>query len=276
MSKKNQLYRFAFLFLLLAACSADLNKDAFVIKGYDCTQMKQTILEDPLEEISGITYDAQHKLFLAINDEHGAVYVLDPVTFSITSKLHFAEKGDYEEIQYFNNQIYVLRSDGQVYKMNFTGTEIFDVVVFQYTGPKAEFESFYIKNNTLVLIPKNYKQGTKNSQTLGYIIDANTGQYISENDFKLNWADVKGSVLLHPSAVAVHPQTREIYLLASIEKLLLVTDRSGKLAAEYKLDPKQFQQPEGITFDAEGNLFISNEAGEKKPTIISIPIQTKN
>ena len=36
----------------------------------------------------------------------------------------------------------------------------------------------------------------------------------------------------------------------------------GKIKASYKLDPKIYKQPEGITFTPNGDLIISNEFGE--------------
>jgi uncharacterized protein YjiK len=67
---------------------------------------------------------------------------------------------------------------------------------------------------------------------------------------------------LKPSAAAINPVTNELYIIASINKLLIIADRKGNVKEVYPLDPKIYKQPEGITFTPSGDLLISNEAGE--------------
>ncbi len=271
--KKNTLYFLTAAFLI-AACGAD-KSDAFKIDGYNCAALEQVELEERLEEISGLAYDEKRKEFLAINDEQGVIFILDAGTYIIKKKIHFGEKDDYEEIQFSNDTIYVLRSDGTIFKMNYDGNDISDVKRFNYEGSKAEFESFYVTpaGSELVLIPKNSKDAKINKTTSTYVIDANTGKHISGEKFNIDWKELKYANTLHPSAVAVQSRTKEIYVLASIEKLLIVLDTVGNIRAEYSLPRSTFQQPEGITFDDKDNIYISNEAGGFSPTIIKIPIQ---
>ena len=69
----------------------------------------------------------------------------------------------------------------------------------------------------------------------------------------------KKQVKLRPSAAAINPVTNEVYVLASLNHLLLVTDRKGKLVSTYELDPDIYPQPEGIAFTPWGDLIITNE-----------------
>lgn len=276
--KKRMLQTFI-LIALIAGCSADGSRKPFTIAGYDCETLVKTELEEPLNEISGLAYDKQRNTFLAVNDEQGVIFVLEPETFRIKSNIHFASKGDYEEIQLADkgNTIYILRSDGTIFKMLYDGSAVSDVKTFGYEGSKAEFESFYIKSSgvELVLIPKNSKKQKADGEVIGYTINCDTGQPLSPEDLKIDGRRLKAAPGIHPSAVAIQPNTKYIYLLASVERILIVLNTSHKIIAEYKLPAALFQQPEGITFDAQNNLYISNESKDALPTIIKIPVQKK-
>ena len=66
-----------------------------------------------------------------------------------------------------------------------------------------------------------------------------------------------------PSGIAVHPKTQNIYVLSSQGKTLVVLHSDGQIAHIEKLEKEIHPQPEGICFDQEGNLFISNEGKEE-------------
>jgi DNA-binding beta-propeller fold protein YncE len=62
-----------------------------------------------------------------------------------------------------------------------------------------------------------------------------------------------------PSGIAVHPITGEWYIVSSVGKVLMVVSRKGDILNMIKLDKKIHPQPEGITFDSDGTLYISDE-----------------
>ena len=65
-----------------------------------------------------------------------------------------------------------------------------------------------------------------------------------------------------PSALAKNPLTKEWYIISAVNKLLVVTDENFKMKDSYALGGNLFNQPEGIAFDKEGNLYISNEGDD--------------
>ncbi len=68
------------------------------------------------------------------------------------------------------------------------------------------------------------------------------------------------SYLFKPSAIAVEPKTGNLYLLASVGRILIVLNRENEILHVELLDKKTFRQPEGIAFTESGELLISSEA----------------
>ncbi len=78
----------------------------------------------------------------------------------------------------------------------------------------------------------------------------------------------KGDLSFQPSGIAIHPKTGNIYVLGSVGNLLLVFSREGEMLAIIDLKSKVHPQPEGICFDPDGTLYISNEGDEGEGTIL--------
>ena len=71
-----------------------------------------------------------------------------------------------------------------------------------------------------------------------------------------------------PSGIAIHPITKEVFLLSSPGKLLVVLDENGKIKDAQKLSPKYMKQPEGICFDRDGTLYITSEGDGGKARLL--------
>ena len=78
-----------------------------------------------------------------------------------------------------------------------------------------------------------------------------------------------------PSAVAIDPITQDLYILAAAGQLMVVLNPEYKVKAVKKLSRKTYGQPEGICFSPEGDLYISNEGGDKKSNFYHLIRQPK-
>jgi uncharacterized protein YjiK len=85
-----------------------------------------------------------------------------------------------------------------------------------------------------------------------------------------------GKVEFKPSAAAIHPIEKNVYILSSAGQLLVVTDRKGKVQSAYRLNPNFYPQAEGIAFAENGDMYISNEAKLGKPTLLRLPYKSKS
>jgi len=105
----------------------------------------------------------------------------------------------------------------------------------------------------------------------GYIFKLSpNGSVKQSGQFSINVRDIeamigKKKIEFHPSAITKNQLTNEWYILSSVNKILVVTDAGWKVKAVYPINPSLFVQPEGITFDSQNNLYISNEGDKITP-----------
>ncbi len=266
---------FILLFLVLAC--GDKNRRAFIpyVPGYNEEVSVTKILPEKLDEISGLFYLPDGRM-AAINDEEGEIFFLDYDKESEElESIVFGKKNDYEEIVKVNDHFWVMESNGDLYQVSETGK----VNKFQTKEiKKTEFEAMYHDqpNNRLVLISKDHKEADR--VILAFAFDLGSLQYNGTPVYEISMRELHyqlkdNSAICKPSAAAIHPKTNKVFIIASVGKILLQCSLDGKVEKAFKINPVMFQQPEGITFAPNGDMFISNEAAEGKATILKFPFE---
>lgn len=248
-------------------------------EGYKLETLSKVKLPEELKEISGIFWKAD--FIWAVDDEYGDLFQIDPKSGELKNRVKFGKDQDYEDLLILGDTAWVLRSNGDLYQVsnilqNNPQTEVFE---FEQKG-KKDFETLLQKpgENALLIICKNCEWDKKGESSV-FEFDISTGSFKEDAVFTLGFNQVAGmdSVFpdgkptMEPSAAAVHPITGELYILSSAGKWLLVTSPTFSPKSIHALDSKLFDQPEGISFDPGGNLFISNEGQNKKPNLLSFP-----
>lgn len=234
-----------------------------------------------LNEISGIVW-LNYNTFACVQDESGTIFIYNTEKHTITKKIKFAGKGDYEAIAINNKDAYILRSDGLIYEVKNYDTDNLEIVKIE-TPFKSynNMESLTLDkdNNQLLISPKDYDLGKKHIKSI-YKIPLSTQEM---DDNAIVNIDLKADILkdfkkkkihetLCPSDIAVHPKTKDIYVLDGRNPKLLILNTKGKIKDVFKLNKHKFAQPEGITFSADGRLFISNEANKEKANILEVEL----
>ncbi|RFZ95817.1 SdiA-regulated family protein [Mucilaginibacter conchicola] len=226
-------------------------------------------MRESLLEISGITFhNGNPETIYAIQDEDGRVYHFRPGDDK-PAYTHFNKQGDYEDVAILNNNVIVLKSNGVFYSFplaNVKQEEQTDVNEIKDLLPKGEYEGLYADGDKLYVLCKDC--GGKKSGKIdgGYVFTAKGDSLTQSGTFgitmqKLTRKNGKEDQF-KPSALAKNPLTGDWYILSANNNMLVITDGQFNAKATYDLPASKFLQPEGIAFDKQGNLYISNEGDE--------------
>jgi len=254
-----------FVLLLLAGCELKRYESP---PGYDFSAPDKIIMRESLLEISGIAFHhGNADTVLAINDEDGRLFFF-PIDKKKAYATKFSKNGDFEDVAVYKNLIYTLRSDGTLFSFSDSiKQKKVKARKWEHAFPKGEYESLYALEDQGKLYTLCKRCGKTKHVIQGYALNLADTTAAQPAPFMIDLsslASLPGKVrhAFQPSALALHPVTGEWYILSSVHKTLLITDASWKPKAAYALNPKYFNQPEGIAFDDGGQLYVSNEGSE--------------
>ncbi len=243
--------------------------------GYNFTLPDEKMeLRKQLTEISGMTYIPGKDLILTENDEKGDIFVVDFKNKNDDAgRVKFGGKGDYEDIVHTDTAEYMLVSTGAVVQVR-TKDSSFTTKEFVLNNEKNEFEAMYLGDDgkSLVLLCKQCDH-EKDEIRAAYRFDLKTLTFSPEPLYTIDINAIRKLINdekadFKPSAAAIHPITGKLFIVASVGKLLVIADTNGKPEQVFQLDPVMYNQPEGMTFAPNGDLYISNEGGEGIATIL--------
>jgi uncharacterized protein YjiK len=234
---------------------------------YDLHNPVVVNLPADLDEISGIAYYAKDTSVFAIVDEIGILYKIPIMRPNEILQWPFDDSGDFEDIVFKDSSFYVLISNGDVMKLDFEGDKmIAKKLNLSAEGKKVnEFETMYLASDssTIVIMCKDCKEDKKEkvSEYSFNSDDDSAGLALFREIQVAPVARGMGETKLNlkASAAAINPVTGELYVLASVNKALIILDSAANFKKAYKLDPKLYKQPEGIAFTPAGDLIITNE-----------------
>ena len=258
-----------FVILIISSASCNNQVSYQSPSGYDLEHPVKIFLKSDLSEISGIIYYQKDTSVFAISDATGSLYKIYPDKNVFTQKWKFGSNHDYEDLQRVDSTFYILSSSGDIVSVKFNIDSPMQVNNFKINDKeKNEFETLYFDSalNKLVLICKDCKEDKKSSvSTRAFDIATNTytnGPYTIDVKKIDKLIDLK-KTKFKPSAAAINPLTHELYILASVNKLLVVADKNGNAKSIYTLRPSIYKQPEGMAFTPAGDLLISNESDKQ-------------
>lgn len=270
----------------LVASSTTSNTDTAITEqpATGITVVKKWELPSELTEISGLA-NIDNDRFACVQDESGTVFVYNTATSSIESEMPFGPAGDYEGLAVVDKAFWVVRSDGHLFEVKPVDgkkPEVAEYNTHLTAEQNVEGLCYDKTNNRLLLAIKDEEAGNADYKGV-YGFDLATRKMPEEPVFKLDLTNKllagdagktgkKNKRGIKPSAIAINPSTGEVYITDGPKSRLLVTDIKGEIRTLYQLDKNEFAQPEGISFKADGELFISNEGKKQSGNIVNVAI----
>ncbi len=246
-------------------------------EGYHINTPQKLELGKVLNEISGITYNNDHNTLLAICDSKEKIFELNvkkPKLKDYTDKV-VGPDSDLEDLVKVNETVYLLSSNGTIHEVNNSQKDSTVNQSFPFwSSDQNDFESLYYDPSvkSLVMICKTCSFDKGKQIRSAFRFDLETHSFDTTAFFEISTEEVKkvmkdNDVKFDPSAAAIHPMNKKLYILSSAGNALVITDTRGKVIEGYHLNPDEDPQAEGIAFAPNGDMYISNEGKYGKPTL---------
>jgi uncharacterized protein YjiK len=240
-----------------------------------------TLVSEELKEISGLSPTESDDIFCAIADERGEVFFVDcKGGGAISRKVLFREKGDFEGVEMVGKTLYAVKSDGDIFEVKHWDNPA-KMSVENYKTPLKKEDDVeglaYDKNRNALLLacksdpsnaaPRHVFAFSLKEKLLSekpvYTIDPET----VNNLLPYNSEDKNN--FFSPSGIAVHPISGDLFVIStSLKRLVVLDHQSGNIRKVVRLDKKLLPQPEGISFDKAGNLYLSSEGKKGEGSIL--------
>ncbi|MBP6641898.1 MAG: hypothetical protein KBA60_09785 [Flavobacteriales bacterium] len=236
--------------------------------GYDLLAPDSTYhLPDVLREVSGIALSGPNTV-VCVQDELGVVFEYDLVNDAITKIHRFTDIGDFEDIAVQGDVITVLRSDGKLHQLDRKTGKLLSERLDPLSS--LNYEGLFQDGTHLFILGKEAPViGPAHARPIHHMHNSGTPELWRTLDaeevsrvFATSFPELAHhGVRFHPSALAIHPITGELYVLSAGDRLLAIY--GDTLRAVVPLPAERFYKPEGLAFHPNGDLLISNE-GDKK------------
>lgn len=262
----------------LIAVSGCKNTGQLSPQGYALDKPHRIELGKALHEISGISFNPADSSILAIGDDKEKVIQISLKSKKLvdyTSKV--LESGsDLEDIVTLDSSVFLLMSKGILVEVPQKAQDTSGVKMYHLgLAGNNDFETVYHDPSAaaLVLLCKTCAREKGEGVRTTYKFDLRSKTFDDGSFFTISKQQVKdllknADAEFEPSAAAIHPVTRRLFILSSAGHLLVITDTRGQVLEAYTLNPDVFPQAEGIAFAPNGDMYISNEGKSGRPTLL--------
>lgn len=239
-------------------------------EGYDLTKPQIMNLGKVLNEISGLSYNSDNNTLLAVSDSKEKIFEINIERRKLKDYTErvVGTRSDLEDLVKVDSVIFLLGSRGFIFKVPLIKhIDTSAVKKFEFSQEtKNDFESIYYDPsvNGLVILCKTCASGEAEGNHYAYRFNLLTNSFDTDPLYVINDKDVRNvikddNIKFAPSAAAINPITKRLYILSSASNILVIANIHGQVLEAYHLNPSSFPQAEGIAFAPNGDMYISNE-----------------
>lgn len=227
-------------------------------------------MPDLLKEISGLALGSNNKVY-CVQDEIGSIFEYELKKQEIIKSHRFTDIGDFEDVAINKNTLYVLRSDGNIFVYDVKNKTKTSQSMLQINS--LNIEGICHNEGYIYIACKDALVNQHETKRMVYRVNANKLNNI-EPYLEINADDLSkflasnypetgiSNIHFNPSAIAIHPVTKEIYVLSATDRFIAIY-KEKQLKNVIPLVPEIYYKPEGLSFYENGDLLISSE-GDKK------------
>jgi hypothetical protein len=251
------------------------------------------VLPPELREVSAIAA-LDERTLACVQDEAGALFLVDLSGQRPPRVAVFGEPGDYEGLACVGDDYWVLRSDGLLLRLESRdgGLEVASTHRLPTEHEDWEGLCFDRERGVLLILPKDRvgKGKERRAERFVFAVDPSTGTMqpgpvlLLDVPALIEQAEERGlglpikttdkgksrpSLKLLGSEILAIPGTEELLLLSATDRALLRVDRSGHLLGLQLFDDEDLPKPEGMAWLPDGRLLVASE-GTDGPGVVRV------
>jgi uncharacterized protein YjiK len=232
------------------------------------------IMPPSLREISGLAVTSGGTV-LTHDDNVGRVSEIDPRTGILLKSFSLAglQKGDFEAITIAGPDIYLLESNGRLFKFRDAadGEQVPYSIYNTGLGKECEFESLTYEpdSSRLLMACKRLLNKNEGHELRIYILPLPLGNPSATTSMNIPMDEVRQQNKwknFRPSDMNIDPFTGNYVIVASREKAYVVVTPEGDVVRSQML-PGEHRQAEGIAITKDSLMIVSDEANVTPPKI---------
>ncbi|MFL5483765.1 MAG: hypothetical protein ACJ8AK_16420 [Gemmatimonadaceae bacterium] len=232
------------------------------------------IMPSSLREISGLAVTSRGTV-LTHDDNVGRVSEIDPRTGILVKSFALAglQKGDFEAITIAGPDIYLLESNGRLFKFREAadGQQVPYSIYDTGLGKECEFESLTYEpdSSRLLMACKRLLDKNEGHELRIYILPLPLGNPSATTSMTIPIDEVRQHNKwknFRPSDMNIDPFTGNYVIVASREKAYVVVTPEGDVVRSQML-PGDHRQAEGIAITKDSLMIVSDEANVTPPKI---------
>lgn len=246
-------------------------------EGYDLGKPQKMELGKVLNEISGISYNANDSSLLAISDSKKKIIEINLQRQKLRDYTGdiIGPDQDIEAIVNMEYSVFLLSSKGLIYEVSLKSGDSNRVTSYPFWSTESnDFETLYYDDSTngLIMLCKScaFDKGKQRRSSFRFDLSNRTfdtiAYYIISTD-EVKRIAKDDNANFDPSEAAINPVNKKLFILSSAGNLLVIANRNGKPEKVINLNPDEHPQAEGIAFAPDGDMFITNEGKYGTPTL---------